>query len=95
MTDQLVITDVPAQSRYLAVDSDGKCLGLVDYIRTDSMISLTHTEVDPAAEGKGIGSTLVRHVLDQARADGLKVQPLCSFVKGWIARHPEYEDILY
>lgn len=95
MTDQITITDVPEQNRYEAVDADGRRLGLVDYIRTDSMISFTHTEVEPAAEGRGIGSKLARHVLDQARADGLKVQPLCSFIKGWIERHPDYLDIVY
>jgi predicted GNAT family acetyltransferase len=95
MTDDITITDAPERHRYEARDADGKRLGVVDYIRTDSMISFTHTEVDPAAEGQGIGSRLARHVLDQARTDGLKVQPLCPFIKGWISRHKEYEDVLY
>lgn len=95
MADQITIIEVPEGRRYEALDADGKRVGLVEYIRTDSMISFTHTEVNPAAEGQGIGGKLARYVLDQARADGLKVQPLCPFIKGWIARHKEYEDVVY
>jgi uncharacterized protein len=91
----ITVTDAPDEKRYEARDESGKRFGLVEYIRTDGMITFTHTEVDPAAEGQGIGSTLARSVLNQARADGLAVLPLCPFIKGWIARHPEYQDLVY
>jgi predicted GNAT family acetyltransferase len=44
-------------------------------------------------EGRGIGSTLIRGVLDIARAGGLKVKPLCPFAKAYVERHPEYADL--
>jgi predicted GNAT family acetyltransferase len=44
-------------------------------------------------EGRGIGSALIRGVLDNARADGLKVKTLCPFAKAYIDRHPEYSDL--
>ncbi|MBO0812923.1 MAG: N-acetyltransferase [Microlunatus sp.] len=91
----ITVVDVPNENRYEATDQAGTRYGLVDYIRTDKMITFTHTEVDPAAEGKGIGSTLARAVLDQARTDGVAVLPLCPFIKGWIARHPDYADLVY
>ena len=45
-------------------------------------------------EGQGIGGKLARGALDQTRADGLKVVATCQFIKGWIGKHPEYEDLL-
>jgi predicted GNAT family acetyltransferase len=90
----ITVNDVPEKHRYEATDADGTVYGHVEYIRADSKITFTHTEVDPAAEGQGIGSTLARAVLDQARADGIAVCPICPFIKGWIARHPDYSDLV-
>ena len=58
------------------------------------MITLVHTDVDPKWEGQGVGSELVRGALDDLRARGLKVRPLCPFVAAFIRRHPEYEDLV-
>ena len=44
--------------------------------------------------GHGLGGTLVRGALDDVRARGGSVVPLCPFVRGWIDRHPEYQDLL-
>ena len=59
------------------------------------MVVFTHTEVLPAHEGEGVGSTLVRHALDDVRSRGLKALAVCPFVLGWIRRHPEYADLEY
>lgn len=53
-----------------------------------------HTVVPEALEGRGIGSALVKGALEDVRSRGLKAVPLCSFVKGWIERHPEAQDLL-
>jgi predicted GNAT family acetyltransferase len=53
-----------------------------------------HTEVPKELEGRGIGSALVRGLLEIARAQGLKVQAVCPFVKAYLDRHPEYADLL-
>lgn len=55
---------------------------------------LRSTIVAPERNGEGLGSLLVRHVLDEAREQGLEVRPTCWFVEGWIGRHPEYADLL-
>ncbi len=47
-----------------------------------------------ALSGQGVGSKLVRGVLDALRAEGAKVVPRCEFVAAYIARHPEYRDLL-
>jgi predicted GNAT family acetyltransferase len=53
-----------------------------------------HTEVPPELGRKGIGSRLIKGVLDQVRADGLTVIPRCPFVKAYIDKHPDYASLL-
>jgi predicted GNAT family acetyltransferase len=55
---------------------------------------MVHTEVDPEFEGSGLGGKLVAGALDDVRAQGRRVQPLCPFVAKYIARHPEYADLV-
>jgi len=50
--------------------------------------------VPPELGGKGIGSKLIRGALDQVRLDGLKVIPECPFVKAFIEKHADYQDLL-
>ncbi len=73
-------------------DTDGH-IAFSNYKRADGLLTILHTEVPKALEGRGIGSALVRGVLDIARAQGLKVNPLCPFVKAYLDRHPEYADL--
>lgn len=94
MPDKPTVTDTPDASQYVAQFGDEPA-GLAQYIRTEKMIAFVHTEVDPRHEGRGVGSALVRTSLDDARAAGLSVLPVCPFYAGWISRHPEYHDILY
>jgi uncharacterized protein len=67
---------------------------LLAYHRRGGTVFLTHTEVPEALEGQGIGSRIVKHALDEARAAGEKVAPWCPFVRAYIDRHPEYEEIV-
>ncbi len=64
-----------------------------EYKRADGVLTVMHTEVPAALGGKGVGSTLVRGLLDIARAQGLKVVPKCPFVAGYIDKHPEYANL--
>jgi hypothetical protein len=75
------------------LDADGH-IAFSNYKRTDGVLTILHTEVPKALEGHGIGSVLIRDVLDTARSQGLKVIALCPFAKGYIERHPEYADLL-
>jgi predicted GNAT family acetyltransferase len=83
------VVDRPEQHRF-EITADGQVAGFADYQLRGQQIMFTHTEVDEAYEGKGLGSVLVRHALDAARDRGLAVLPLCPFVRSWIARHPDY-----
>ncbi len=62
---------------------------------TAGQIVFTHTGVPPALEGRGIGSALAKTGLEYARANNLEVVPLCSFVRGYIERKPEYQDLVH
>ena len=55
---------------------------------------LTHTEVPSEYMGGGIGSALARGVFDMARARGFKLVLRCSFMAAWLARHPDYADVV-
>jgi predicted GNAT family acetyltransferase len=93
MTDSPEVVDVPEADHWEA-RLDGALAGFAEYTRKPGLIVFTHTVVDPRFEGRGIGAALVRTSLDAARAAGLGVVPRCPFYAGWIARHPEYQDLV-
>ena len=69
--------------------------GIIVYALGEGSIELVHTEVDDGWEGAGVGSTMVRAVLDGVRREGgRQVVATCPFARGWIAQHPEYKDLL-
>jgi predicted GNAT family acetyltransferase len=88
------IVDVAEQSRYEA-RLDGDVVGFAAYQKTGQLVVFTHTEVDDAMEGRGIGSALVRGALDDVRRQALPVLPVCPFVQSWMTRHPDYADLDY
>lgn len=69
-------------------------LALLEYHIAGKKITMYHTEVPPAAGGKGIGGKLAAAALDYSRENGLKVVPQCSFVADYIQRKPQYADLL-
>ena len=75
------------------IDVDGE-LAVSNYRIRGRTIYFTHTEVPPAAEGRGIGNLLARSALDYARANGFRVVPRCKFIAAFIKRHPEYQDLV-
>lgn len=64
------------------------------YTRQGNQLIVYHTEVPPALEGHGVGSTLMRGVLQDARDNHLQIVPQCEFLAAYIQRHPEYLDLV-
>lgn len=64
-------------------------LCVADYRLSDGVMTMTHTGVPPALEGRGIAASLVAAALEYARVQGYKVNPLCSYVNAYMQRHPE------
>ncbi len=87
-----VVDNVP-ESRF-EVHVDGQMVGLLDYRLRSTKIVFTHTEVQPEHEGKGLAAAMVKRALQESRDAGLRVVPLCPYVKTYIDRHPEYADLL-
>lgn len=94
MTTNHTVSDVPDRNRF-EIDVDGRLAGFAVYTLKPGQVVFTHTEIDSAFEGQGLGSVLAKGALDEVRARGLSVLPLCPFIKGWIARHPDYADLVY
>ncbi len=87
------VVDVPAASRF-EIRVGGAVAGFAEYRRSPSTVSFTHTVIDPAFEGRGLGSVLARRALDAVRAEGAQVLPHCPFIRAWIERHPDYVDLV-
>ena len=87
------VTDAPQDSRYEIRDGD-RLLGQAAYERRGNQVVFTHTEVDDSTGYSGLGSRLVRGALDDVRSRGGAIEPRCSFVRGFVERHPEYRDLV-
>ena len=88
-----VVRDIPTLSRY-ELDAGGGAIAVAHYELAGDVITLTHTETPPQARGRGIASQLINGALGDIRARGLKVVPRCSFVRAYIANHPEFQNLL-
>jgi uncharacterized protein len=96
MTDAgmvLTIRDDAAAQRYVGQDA-GDLAGFIDYVVRHDRLALIHTEVLPAYQGRGVGDRLVRFALDDARRRSLRVIPICPYVRAFVERHPETQDIV-
>jgi len=89
----LATLDHPERHRY-ELTVDGDLAGWVTYALHDLRITFIHTEVGPAYTGRGLAQRLARDVLDDARARGLRVRPLCPYIAGYIRSHPAYQDLV-
>ena len=82
------------QERRYELSLDGNVVGIAEYRPAGDALMFTHTEVEEGHEGQGLGSTLVRAALDDARAQGRQVVPMCPFVAAFIREHREYVDLV-
>lgn len=87
------VVDDAAAHRF-EVRVDGALAGYAEYRRRGGAVAFTHTVVDEAFEGRGLGSVLARGALDAVREEGSAVLPFCPFIRRWIQRHPEYTDLV-
>ena len=88
----LEITNNQTANRYEARVQDE--LVVLEYHSSSNVLILNHTEVPQHLEGRGVGSFLIKFVLDDARANQFSVVPMCPFVAAYIRRHQEYRDLV-
>ncbi len=89
----VTVRDDPDREVFLAVLDDGTEAGGAYYRRRDGVVTFTHTTVDPAYEGQGIGAQLAAGALAQVREAGERFVPLCPFIKAYVERHPELDEL--
>ena len=82
----------PTAKRFVAVVKGQECV--LDYQLSGNTMTITHTGVPVSLGGRGIASQLARFALDNAKKEGWKVVPACSYVAAWIEKHPEYQGLL-
>lgn len=85
--------DNPAGHRFELV-VDGAQAGLAAYRVRDGVTVITHSEVDAAYQGKGLGGRLARLTLDHLRSTGARVIPACPFFAAYVSTHHDWDDIL-
>ena len=94
MSDPVLTNDVAA-GRYRLM-RDGAELGFAEYDRVgEHSILIKHTEIAPENEGQGLGSQLVRGVLEDVRRQGKTVIPICPYALNFIRKHREYVDVVH
>jgi uncharacterized protein len=88
------VRNATEKHRYEIVRDD-VVAGFAEYmeVRGDRIV-FTHTEVDPAFEGQGLGKILVAGALEDARDRGLAIVPICPFVSKYVHAHPEFVPFL-
>ncbi|MBL0948363.1 GNAT family N-acetyltransferase [Brevundimonas sp.] len=82
-----------AQNQRYELDLKGET-AFIGYSRAGNQLILNTTQVPPPLEGRGIAARLTAHVLEEARREGLKIVPLCSYSAAYIRRHPDQADLL-
>lgn len=91
MRTPIDVQHLPDQQTFAAVVDGHRCVA--DYRLDGRTMHMHHTEVHPALEGRGIAAQLVTAALTWARQQGLKVNPSCSYVRVYMQRHPEWQDL--
>jgi predicted GNAT family acetyltransferase len=89
---KLEVTHNPAASRFEAYVEGELCRA--DYRMAGDVMRIVHSEVPHRLEGRGLAGQVVRAALDHARANGLKVVPVCGYVRAYMRRHRETHDLL-
>lgn len=90
----LAVTDNREHERYEVRTDDGRFAGFAAYWVRDDRVVFIHTVVKEEFEGKGVGSFLASHALDDVRSRGLRVVAVCPFIHAYVERHHEYDDLV-
>lgn len=93
-TEDEAVVDADEQARY-ELRVDGGLVAICDYRPVRGRLVLPHVEVNPAFGGRGLGTRLVRAVLDDVRLRGGLVEPVCPFVVAFVEANPDYADLVF
>lgn len=91
--ENVTIAPVPDRQRYV-ISVGGQPVGLSKYRDTDRVREFLHTEVDPAFQGHGLATQLIRWALDDTREAGFRIVASCPMVAAFVSKHRDFDDIL-
>lgn len=75
------------------IEQDGE-VAYLEYTLSGNILELIHTEVPEKLRHLGLASSLAQNALDYAREHNLKVDVVCPTVREYLAKHPEYTDLV-
>ena len=73
---------------------DDRIVSIADYRTDDDILVVPHVETDPSMRGQGMADRLMRGMLDDLRARGRRITPLCPFAADFVRDHPDDHDLL-
>lgn len=85
--------DGPKKARYV-YRAEGAEAEMVLSKVGETRVIIEHTEVPDAMRGMGVGQAMVLRAVEDARATGRRILPLCPFAAAQFRRHPDWEDVL-
>ena len=84
------------KNKFYIGDTEDNCIAEITYkYRSEDVIIIDHTYVDPSLRGQNIAGRLLASVVKMARSENLKVIPVCSYAVLKLTRNNQYEDVLY
>jgi predicted GNAT family acetyltransferase len=92
--DAIELDETEGKGRYLYRGGAGEAAQMTFSKAGAGLIIIDHTEVPDAFRGQGVGLALVARAVDDARAGGKRILPLCPFAASQFRRHPEWADVL-
>jgi len=92
--NEIVLEDSGSKGRYFLRSPGGEEAEMTFSKAGEHMIIIDHTEVPDAFRGQGAGLRLVARAVEDARAAGKKIIPLCPFANAQFRRHAEWADVL-
>ena len=93
MSDHEITREVEGSRGRYVIRRDGEEAELTYSISSPTLIIADHTGVPDSFRGTGAGAALVERLVADARAEGVKIVPLCPFVNAQRARHPDWADV--
>jgi predicted GNAT family acetyltransferase len=95
MSDMTITREVgPTKGRYVARVEGIEAAGELTYSRANPhLIIADHTDVPDTLRGRGIGMALATRLVEDARAEDVKIIPLCPYVNAERRKHPDWDDV--
>ncbi len=76
------------------VSVDGQVAGFTQFVDVGGQRIFFHTEIGEEFGGRGLAAVVVEQALTATRGDGLRIVPVCPYVKKYVQKHHDFDDIV-